>query len=624
MRARRPFMPSTAEVAARPVHDGIARVVDVMVAGVGLLVLWPLMALIAVAVWCSSRGPALYRGARVGRGERGFVIYKFRTMQVGAEAVIGGRLVRADEGLLTSIGPFLRRYRLDELPQLWNVLRGEMALVGPRPVRPVFLGVHGSIAGYRRRFLVRPGITGLAQVRGGYYTSARHKLLYDMLYVSRRSLRLDAMLVALTGVRLLARVFTTTLLLGWLLVAVLLLPGSVQQAFTVWVGGVGFNLLYAVPVLTVVVHLARKRAERVSTTALRTPLDGVLVAWVVVSAVAAMAGPDAWAGLRGLAWYGCNGVVVSLLVMNSRMVTTARGVLLATVVGATAGVGAVDVMARLVGVASGLGFGRVAGTLVSPLLFATVAVLVLPVAVVRARAGRGRALWAVAAGVLAVALVGASSRAGLVAAGLGLAVAWAPGRASWAKVGAVVGAVGLAVVLVGAGMWAAGNERWTPARAVADLGVAVERQGTVLAMLDADPALDGWRWTGIGPRMLGRMAQRDEWRDHKPPLKLDSMVLTVWVDHGPVGVLLFAWLGVGGIGLMLRARLSDAAAAADLRAVAGGLVGVGLMLAVSDGLYALPVMVAVAAMMGLGVGLAVVYRPGPRASYRLVRRRDPL
>lgn len=607
------FMPSTAALPARPVRDAVARGVDVVAAGLGLLLLWPVMGVIAVAVRVTSAGPALYRGARLGRGQRVFTIYKFRTMRVGAEAVIGGRLVRADEGVFTSIGPFLRRYRLDELPQLWNVLRGEMALVGPRPVRPVFAEAQGAIPGWGRRFLVRPGITGLAQVRGGYYTQARHKLLYEVLYISRRSLWLDAALVALTFVRLLARIFTTTLLLGWLLWAVILLPASVHRVFTVAVGGVALNGLYLVPLLTVGVHLLRRRAERSQTMALRTPVDGALLVFVVASGVAAVAGPWPGAGLRGLGWYVCNGVVVALLVLNSRMVTSGRGALLGALVAAAAGVGAVDLVGRLWGVLAGEGFGRVAGTLVSPVVFATVAVLALPVAVARAR----RWPWAVAAVVLGAALLGASSRAGLVAAGVALAVARWPGRRAAAG-------VALAVVLAAGGLWAAGVERMAPARAVVDLGVAFERQGAVLAVLDAEPSLDGWRWVGVGPRVLGRLAQTDGWRAHKPPLRMDSAWLTLWVDHGPLGLLAFGVWFFGGVAVMLRARVADGAAAADLRAVAGGLVGAGLMFAVCDGLYALPVTVAVFAMMGLGLGVAVIYGAGPRASYRLVRRRDPL
>lgn len=597
-------MPTTA-----PDGRGGGRALDVVGASVGLLVLWPLMVLIGAVVRLTSPGPALYRGERVGRGERRYRIWKFRTMRVGAEAQIGGRLVQPGEAVFTPVGPFLRRFRLDELPQLVNVLRGEMSLVGPRPVRPVFVERWAAeVPGYRRRFSVRPGITGLAQVRGGYYTRPRHKLMYEVLYLSRRTVWLDLVLIALTGVRLATRVFSTTLLLCWLWVVVLLLPGAVQRVFLVSVGGVEVNALYLVPLLTVGVHLLRKRVERSHTTVLRSPVDGALGVFLAVSLAAGLLGPDGWAGLRGWAWYVCNGAVVMGLVLHSRMVTTARGALVAALVGATAAVGVVDLAARGWAAWQGAGFGRVAGTL-SPLPFATVAVLMLPLAVARARRSAG---WWVAVACLAAALGGTGSRAGFVAAGLALWVA-APGRRAAAG-------VALAGLIAVGGWWAAGDGRMSPRRAVADLAVAVERQGATLAALDADPMLDGWRVTGVGPRVLARLRQAG--RPVGPAL--DQMYLTLWVEHGPLGLLAFGWLLFGGVAVMLRTRVADAAAAADLRAVAGGLVGGALMLAVCDGLYALPVTVAFWAALGLGVGLVVQYRAGPRASYRLVRRRDPL
>lgn len=617
----RRVMPSTLALPERPIHDRLTRLATALAAAGGLALLAPLMLLIAAAVRLTSPGPALYRGERVGRGLRPFVIYKFRTMRVGAEQAIGGRLVRQDEDHFTPIGPFLRRYRLDELPQLFNVLRGDMALVGPRPVRPIFLAAHLAIPGYARRFEVRPGITGLAQVRGGYYTRPRHKLLYDVLYVARRSLRLDLMLVALTFVRLLSRIFTPTLLFGWLLATVLLLPAEVHRAFTLRLGAFEVNPLYLVPPLTVAVHLLRRRAERHKTTALRTPVDLPLIGFLGVSALALPFSPAPLAGLRGLGWYVCNGAVVFALVLNSRMVTTARGPLIGTLVAATAAMGLWDLAPRLAGALTGDGFGRVTGTLVSPILFATVAVLALPLALARARHAPGglRLVWRLGALALAAAAVATLSRSGILAGAVALALYVAPrGRRAVLAV-----ALGLAALI--AGLSIAGDPRLQPARAVADVQRVVERQQTVLAALDADPSLPEWsRLTGLGPRMTGRLARSDAWRDHKPPLELHSMYLTLLVDHGPLGLLFFAAFFFGGLRLMARARVDDARARDDLRATFAGLCGCALLFAVSDGLYALPVALVFFAAMGLGVGLAVLHAPGPRPTYRIIRSHDPL
>ena len=117
----------------------IVSLIQRLIAAGGLLLLSPLIALVAVAVRASSPGPVLYRGTRVGRGMREFTIFKFRTLRVGAEGEIGARILAPRDTFYTPIGRFLKRTKLDELPQLWNVLRGEMNFVGPRPVRPVFL-----------------------------------------------------------------------------------------------------------------------------------------------------------------------------------------------------------------------------------------------------------------------------------------------------------------------------------------------------------------------------------------------------------------------------------------------------------------------------------------------------
>lgn len=200
--------------------DRATRVLNVVVAAIGLVVTLPLWLLIAAAIKFTSRGPVLYSQVRVGIdaragepprqdsrrrediGGRPFTIYKFRTMRPDAEAA--GRAVWAtsDDDRVTAVGRFLRATRLDELPQLWNVLLGDMNIVGPRPERPqLFKQLREEIPHYQQRQRVRPGITGHAQVHLQYDTNiedVRRKVAHDLEYIATRSLWQDIVIMMKT------------------------------------------------------------------------------------------------------------------------------------------------------------------------------------------------------------------------------------------------------------------------------------------------------------------------------------------------------------------------------------------------------------------------------------------
>jgi exopolysaccharide biosynthesis polyprenyl glycosylphosphotransferase len=178
------------------------RVFDVMVSGLSLVLLAPVMAAVALLVKLTSPGPIIFAQERVGRFGKRFMVYKFRTMVQDAEARTGPVLSGGDaDERLTKIGRILRKLRLDELPQFVNVFRGEMSLVGPRPERPVFVREYEQqTPSYARRHQVRPGITGLAQVCGGYHTDARDKLRFDLIYVAQHSIWLDLSILLRTVV----------------------------------------------------------------------------------------------------------------------------------------------------------------------------------------------------------------------------------------------------------------------------------------------------------------------------------------------------------------------------------------------------------------------------------------
>lgn len=170
----------------------LKRVLDLVAGSILLLLSLPVLAACAIAVRATSPGPILYRQTRVGRGQRPFTLLKLRTMRVDAEAESGEVLSQPGDPRLTSIGAPLRRYRLDEIPQLLNVLQGSMSLVGPRPERPGFVQRYlKEVPGYAERFSLAPGLTGLAQVNGDYHSSPQNKLRYELAYMANWSLWLD-------------------------------------------------------------------------------------------------------------------------------------------------------------------------------------------------------------------------------------------------------------------------------------------------------------------------------------------------------------------------------------------------------------------------------------------------
>jgi sugar transferase (PEP-CTERM system associated) len=177
----------------------IRRLVNFSVAFVGLVLSLPLLPFIFLAVKLGSAGPALYRQQRVGRGGKIFYCYKFRTMRVDAEADTGATWAADDDPRITRVGKFLRSSRLDEIPQLWCVLKGDMHFVGPRPERPEFVEwLSKEIPYYGVRHVVRPGITGWAQVQykyGNTLEDAREKLQYDLFYIKNASLGLDLLIM---------------------------------------------------------------------------------------------------------------------------------------------------------------------------------------------------------------------------------------------------------------------------------------------------------------------------------------------------------------------------------------------------------------------------------------------
>jgi len=182
------------------------RLFDIVVSAAGLLALAPIAALAALAIKLEDGGPAFFTQERVGRGGHPFLAYKFRSMIVDAESATGPVQATANDARVTRVGRLLRATAFDEFPQLWNILCGDMSVVGPRPLRPgesdttaggILLPL-SAIPGYQQRHAVRPGLTGLTQVYARRNLPRTQKFRYDLLYIRRASLLLDLKLILMS------------------------------------------------------------------------------------------------------------------------------------------------------------------------------------------------------------------------------------------------------------------------------------------------------------------------------------------------------------------------------------------------------------------------------------------
>ena len=204
LRPKPPALPAPAP--AEGVGGQVKSAADRAMAAGMLLVGLPLMLVCVLLVRLTSRGPAIYTQTRVGRGGRVFTLYKIRTMYHDCERQTGPRWSPPNDPRITPVGRVLRKLHLDELPQLFNVLKGDMNLIGPRPERPEIVArLRDSVPGYDRRHAVKPGITGYAQIHLPPDTclrSVKNKLVFDLFYIRHRSPRLELYILLATGLKL--------------------------------------------------------------------------------------------------------------------------------------------------------------------------------------------------------------------------------------------------------------------------------------------------------------------------------------------------------------------------------------------------------------------------------------
>lgn len=174
------------------------RFMDIVLATIGIVFSLPFILVFGILIKWESKGPCFYRQERVGKGGTCFILYKLRSMHMDAEKE-GPQWAQQDDPRVTKVGKFMRKTRIDEIPQLINILKGDMSVVGPRPERPYFMSKFGEeIPRYSSRLQVKPGLTGLAQVNGGYELTPQEKLEKDLYYIYNQSLWLDIKIILRT------------------------------------------------------------------------------------------------------------------------------------------------------------------------------------------------------------------------------------------------------------------------------------------------------------------------------------------------------------------------------------------------------------------------------------------
>jgi lipopolysaccharide/colanic/teichoic acid biosynthesis glycosyltransferase len=589
---------------------------QVAVAGLGFVALLPVSIVIAIAIKATSRGPILYRGPRIGRGLRPFTIFKFRTLLADAEQRIGARLVTPGDPLYTPIGRFLRRYKLDEIPQLLNVVRGDMNLVGPRPVRPVFLATSvREIQHYLERFRIRPGMTGLAQLRGGYFTDPRDKLRYDLIYSRHRSFWLDFRLVLATFVKLLNRWLTLGLLLTLIFLGASFLPEVFRAPFQITVGGFRLSPFEALGLVLAALVLVRQIPSH-RLYLYRTPTNRPMVCFVVFSLFAGLLAGDLGARVRDVAYFSGSGFLLFFLIVSGEI--TAEFALRATRVVALAAVAV-----ALVGIfeivlannAAAAGTPRITATLASPVALAAYLVLGMPLVLVEltcAERREERDFWLVCTTLVVVGVLLTQTRAGLLALWItGSVFAW---RVS-ARMFRVFAASSLLFVAV---MIFVGGLRLSPRALGDELGRRLTVTAGAISTENVTPF-----GVLVGPEP-GKGARSMVEVDHHRMLRNANMHVTLVQRTGLVGWALMMWV----IGAALLAIRRGSAAVADPRL---GLVlwaifssGLGFLVSMSNfnAFYDSTIQVFFWGLLGIGMAI-VVHRNGRRPAFNVIWRFGP-
>ncbi len=601
-----------------------SRVWQVAVATLGLLILLPVSLAIAVATKVTSRGPVLYKGTRIGRGMEPFHIFKFRTLLVDAEQRIGARLLTPGDPLFTPVGRFLKRTKLDEIPQLWNVVRGDMNMVGPRPIRPVFLATSmREIRNYAARFVVRPGMTGLAQLRGGYFTHPRDKLRYDILYIRNRGFWLDLKLVVATFVKLLNRWLTLGLLLALVFLCASFVPAVFRSPWELELGGFHLSPFEALGLLLAAVALVRQiPAHRLYL--YRTPTNRPILCFVVFSVLAGLFAGDMVPRLRDAAYFTASGFLLFFLVVSGDVTPgfarrATRLVALAAVAVAVVGLLQLVLEAHAVAAPGGggeSGLPRLVSTLGSPVVLAAYLVLGIPlvfVELVSAERREERDFWLICTTLILVAVLLTQTRLSLLALWLtGAVFAWRVSRRAFRLV------VGAALALLGV-LVLAGALRLSPADIGAEFSRRVEVTAATLGegvsslrgLVGTEPGRGAVSWVELRPR-------RDGTRER---VHNENMHLTLVLRTGLIGWVLIMWVIGTALAGIYRAsgKMSDRRLALTLWAIFSSGLGFLVSMANFNSFYNPTIQILFWGLLGVGTAIATHFA-GRRPQFNVIYR----
>ncbi len=576
----------------------------------GLILLSPFTLLIAIGIKATSKGPVLYSGKRVGRGGKPFTIRKFRTLEVNAEQKIGARLLEHSDGLYTRIGRMLKRAKLDEIPQLFNVVRGEMNLVGPRPVRPIFLETFcREIPGYAKRFAVNPGMTGLAQVRGGYFTHPRDKLRYDLIYIRNRGFWLDVRLVTLTFIKVLHHWLTLGLLLTLLFLSAALLPGLFHYPFQLEIGT--FKLSpFEMMVAATAAWLTVQRSPRHQLCIYETPINQAVGVFVGFALIAALLSPDPGHAVQGVLYYVATGFSLTFLIVTTRL-TQKEANQVATVVGLSAvSVSLIGLMQ--IGLDNQLGSEsapRMSSTLGNPVLLATYLVLGVPfllTQLLHSRRREQRDFWVGCATIAMVGVFLTSTRMGLVALVVTVGVFLWKTRYRTVGIAALAVAAILGVVLAGSRL------RLTVPEVVAEAA----RRGEAVSEVFSAPATELLIGVGSARRIaISPIAEKDA------PWISNNMHLTLIRQHGILGWALMMWILVAVLRALYAGygRIRDPHMRRIVWAIFSSTVGFLFSMVDANVFFNVTIQIFFWGMVGVGIGI-VTHLDGRRPGFRVLWR----
>ncbi len=607
------------------VYEVVTRAYNFLAALAGLLLLSPVLAIIAALIKLSGPGPILYRGKRVGKDERIFTIYKFRTLEPDAERKIGARLIREDEAHVTPIGKILRKRKLDEFPQMLNVLRGDMNLVGPRPVRPVFLEeAKRVIPGYAERFRIPPGVTGLAQLRHSYYLSPRNKLRYERIYSRQRSVPYDLWIILLTFTRLLSRQVTALTLLVLMLVFTLFLPENLSEALAIDALGRRLNLMkLAIFGMGAFFALRYLRGNLVF---LKTPVDRAVLGFLAVCAAAILGQGSATAApLLALLQFACTGFGLYYFVANSvneraeEMTLYMKGIGVIAFVSGLAGVLGfllVHGEVRSGELAAGLDAKLVTEFLRNRNVLVSYFILCLPVlaAATASFTSPRKRIFGLTCLVASVAFAASyfSKRGMLILVATLLLYGLRHRRERAAR---VFGG-GLVLLLLGH-VLVTGRPPWEVMEM--PLVRALEQIDLQSAVLDAHPH-DLLLGGGEASWQLADVPATEESREKLlPPEGVNNMYLTILLQYGIIALLLMISILAGILRVILRglATVREKALVDFLWAILSGIVGILVNLFFFDAFHSISVQVPFWIFAGLGTGIALKFGGQRQEVYRL-------